>query len=76
MSPISTRVGIRKPVVSMCANYDREYACMHLGCGRCYILDIHWPGSYCKYFQNSVLPRFGGRADRRGRGNAGLHRLR
>lgn len=48
------RAGIRKLVVGMCANYDREYGCLPLDC-ECYMLNKWWTGAYCKYFQNAVL---------------------
>lgn len=47
---------IKQLVVEMCANYDRNYGCLPLDYGRCYMLDKWWTGSYCKYFQNAVLP--------------------
>ena len=49
------RAAIRKLVTGMCANYDREYGCLPLDCA-CYMLNKWWTGSYCKYFQNAVLP--------------------
>lgn len=50
------RAAIRKLVTSMCANYDSKYGCLPLDYGGCYMLDKWWTGSYCKYFQNAVLP--------------------
>ena len=49
------RTAIRNLVTSMCANYDSNYGCLPLQCP-CYMLIKWWTGSYCKYFQNSVLP--------------------
>lgn len=49
------RAAIRKLVVSMCANYDRDYGCLPLDC-ECYMLGKWWKGGYCKYFRNAVLP--------------------
>lgn len=49
------RTAIRKLVISMCANYDREYGCLPLDCD-CYMLGKCWTGAYCKYFRNAVLP--------------------
>lgn len=49
------RAGIRKLVVGLCANYDRDYGCLPLDC-ECYMLGKWWTGAYCKYFQNAVLP--------------------
>jgi hypothetical protein len=49
------RTAIRKLVVSMCANYDNLYGCLPLDCA-CYMLGKWWTESYCKYFQNAVLP--------------------
>ena len=51
----SERAAIRKLVVGMCANYDPEYGCLPLDCP-CYMLNKWWTGTYCKYFQNAVLP--------------------
>ena len=50
------RAAIKKLVVSMCANFDKDYGCLPLDYGRCYMLDKWWTGAYCKHFQNSVLP--------------------
>ena len=50
------KVAIKKLVVSMCANYDKEYGCLPLDYGRCYMIDKCWTGAYCKYFRESVLP--------------------
>ena len=49
------RAAIRKLVVGMCANYDKEYGCLPLDC-ECYMLGKWWTGAYCKYFRNAVLP--------------------
>ena len=49
------RAAIRKLVVSLCANYDREYGCLPLDCD-CYMLGKCWTGAYCKYFREAVLP--------------------
>jgi hypothetical protein len=49
------RAAIRKLVVSMCANFDRDYGCLPLDC-ECYMLGKCWTGAYCKYFRNAVLP--------------------
>lgn len=49
------RAGIRKLVVGLCANHDRDYGCLPLDC-ECYMLGKWWTGAYCKYFQNAVLP--------------------
>lgn len=49
------RTAIRKLVVDMCANYDKEYGCLPLDCP-CYMLNKWWTGSYCKYFREAVLP--------------------
>ena len=46
---------IRKLVVSLCANYDREHGCLPLD-DPCYMLDKSWTGAYCHYFRESVLP--------------------
>ena len=49
------RAAIRKLVVDMCTNYDKEYGCLPLDCS-CYMLGKWWTGSYCKYFREAVLP--------------------
>jgi len=49
------RTSIKKLVTDMCANFDREYGCLLLGCD-CYMLSKWWTGNYCKYFQEAVLP--------------------
>lgn len=50
------RKKIRGLVTDMCANYDSEEAlCLPLDCS-CYMLGKWWTGSYCRYFQKSVLP--------------------
>jgi len=47
---------IKRLVTEMCANYDRQYGCLPLDYGRCYMIDKYWTGAYCKYFRNAVLP--------------------
>ena len=42
-------------LVRRCANYDSEYGCLPLD-GGCYMLDLWWTGSLCKYFERAVLP--------------------
>lgn len=49
------RRGIKKLVTSLCANYDKEYGCLPLECD-CYMLGKWWTGSFCRYFEQSVLP--------------------
>lgn len=49
------RTAIRKLVLSLCANYDREYECLPLA-GPCYMLGKCWTGAYCRYFRESLLP--------------------
>jgi predicted nucleic acid-binding Zn ribbon protein len=50
------RKAIRKLVTKECANYDDHYKiCLPLDCP-CYMLNKWWTGSYCRYFQNAVLP--------------------
>ena len=50
------RAAIRALVVKMCANYDGHYnICLPLDCA-CYMLNKWWTGSYCRYFQDAVLP--------------------
>lgn len=49
------KAGIKKLVLSMCANYDREYGCLPLDC-ECYMLTKCWTGAYCRYFREAVLP--------------------
>ena len=49
------RTAIRNLVVAICANYDSNYGCLPLDCS-CYMLGKWWIGSYCRYFQNAVLP--------------------
>jgi hypothetical protein len=51
----SERTDIKRLVTVQCANYDNEYGCLPLECP-CYMLDKWWTGSFCKYFQNAVLP--------------------
>ncbi|GHU79356.1 hypothetical protein FACS1894191_1970 [Clostridia bacterium] len=47
---------IKRLVADRCANYSRAYGCLPLDYGCCYMIDKWWTGSYCKYFQNAVLP--------------------
>jgi len=47
---------IKRLVADMCANYDRQYGCLPLDYGGCYMIDKWWTGSFCKYFKNAVLP--------------------
>ena len=49
------RDAIKKLVVKMCANYQRDYGCLPLEAD-CYMLGKWWTGAYCKYFQSAVLP--------------------
>lgn len=49
------RAAIRKLVLSLCANYDREYGCLPLDC-ECYMLGKYWTGALCRYFREAVLP--------------------
>ena len=49
------RAAIRKLVLSLCANYDREYGCLPLDC-ECYMLGKCWTGALCRYFREAVLP--------------------
>lgn len=49
------KAGIKKLVLSMCANYDREYGCLPLEC-ECYMLGKCYTGAYCRYFREAVLP--------------------
>lgn len=49
------KAAIRKLVLSLCANYDREYECLPLD-GPCYMLEKCWTGAYCRYFREAVLP--------------------
>ena len=47
---------IRKLVTDRCANYDKEYGCLPLGC-ECPMFGICYVGSVmCRYFRESVLP--------------------
>lgn len=52
---VKERRGIKKLVTSLCANYDKEYGCLPLECD-CYMLGKWWTGSFCRYFEQSVLP--------------------
>jgi len=49
------KAAIRKLVVTLCANYDKEYGCLPLDC-ECYMLSKCWTGAYCRYFREAVLP--------------------
>ncbi len=49
------RAAIRKLVVGECAHYDYVNGCVPLD-SECYMFHKWWTGSYCLYFQNSVLP--------------------
>ena len=50
------RAAIRKLVTDLCANYDnQERLCLPLDCP-CYMLHKWRTGSFCRYFQEAVLP--------------------
>ena len=49
------RAKIRRLVTGECAHYDHIDGCVPLACD-CYMLNKWWTGSYCLYFQSSVLP--------------------
>lgn len=50
------RAAIRLLVVKSCANYCGHYGlCLPLDTG-CYMLGKWWTGSYCRYFEQAVLP--------------------
>nr|UWD67301.1 MAG: cysteine-rich VLP protein [Bacteriophage sp.] len=49
------KAAIRKLVIPLCANYDREYGCLPLDC-ECYMLGKYWTGALCRYFREAVLP--------------------
>ena len=50
------RAAIRRLVTDLCANYDnRDKFCRSLDCP-CYMLHKWWTGSFCRYFQEAVLP--------------------
>lgn len=50
------RQRIKKLIVSKCANYDKEYGCLPLGCD-CPMFGICYTNSgLCRYFRKSVLP--------------------
>ena len=52
----SERAAIRRLVTELCANYDsQEKLCLPLDCS-CYMLHKWWTGSYCRYFEKTVLP--------------------
>ncbi len=47
---------IKKLVVSLCANYDKEYGCLPLDCD-CYMFGICYTNSaLCKRFREALLP--------------------
>ena len=51
------RTAIRKLVVDICANYDRNYGCLPLDCD-CYMFYgvAYTNTGMCKYFRKAVLP--------------------
>ena len=51
------RAAIRKLVIDMCANYDRDYGCLLLD-GDCYMFyGVAYTNSgMCNYFRRAVLP--------------------
>jgi hypothetical protein len=49
------KAAIRRLVVTLCANYDKEYGCLPLDC-ECYMFGKCWTGAYCRYFREAVLP--------------------
>ena len=49
------RKTIRKLVINICANYDKNYGCLPLD-SECYMLNKMWTGAYCNYFLNVILP--------------------
>ena len=49
------KAAIKKLVIDMCANYDKQHGCLPLDCD-CYMFEKCWTGSYCKYFQKALLP--------------------
>ena len=49
------RAAIRRLVVSLCADYDRECGCLPLDC-ECYMLGKCYTGALCRYFREAVLP--------------------
>ena len=49
------RAAIRKLVMDMCANYDREYGCLSME-SPCYMMGKFWTGGMCTYFRTAVLP--------------------
>ena len=49
------KAAIKKLVVSMCANYSKEYGCLPLDCD-CAMLHKCWTGGGCRYFRDAVLP--------------------
>ena len=51
---------IKKLVISLCANYDKEYGCLPLDCD-CPMVGICFTNSaLCRYFRKSVLPEDAG----------------
>jgi len=49
------QTAIKKLVISMCANYDRNYGCLPLDCD-CLMIQKRWTGGGCKYFREAILP--------------------
>lgn len=47
---------IKKPVTSLCANYDKEYGCLPLDC-ECYMFGVCFTNSaLCRKFRSDLLP--------------------
>lgn len=47
---------LKKLIVSLCANYDKEYGCLPLDCD-CPMFGICYTNSaLCRYFRKAVLP--------------------
>ena len=50
------RARVRRLVTDLCANHDnQDRLCLPLDCP-CYMLHKWWTGSFCRYFQEAVLP--------------------
>ena len=50
------RARVRRLVTDLCANHDnQDRLCLPLDCP-CYMLQKWWTGSFCRYFQEAVLP--------------------
>ena len=50
------RARVRRLVTDLCANHDnQDRLCLPLDCP-CYMLHKWWAGSFCRYFQEAVLP--------------------